>query len=130
MVLWALETCGAARSSCPRSPATASPTWPTAIAPGCRQEVVGIRPGEKLHEEMVTETDALSTVEFEDYFVILPSLETLGCGGVQQDLRGTPLCAAALPTTAAPMSEWLTVEQIAGADPSACQLQLHASEGF
>ena len=35
--------------------------------------MVGIRPGEKLHEEMITETDALNCVEFEKYFVILPS---------------------------------------------------------
>lgn len=44
-----------------------------AVAPDCRVEVVGIRPGEKLHEEMITDTDALNTVEFDDYYVILPS---------------------------------------------------------
>jgi len=44
-----------------------------AIAPDCKIEIVGIRPGEKLHEEMITETDALNSVEFEKYFVILPS---------------------------------------------------------
>jgi FlaA1/EpsC-like NDP-sugar epimerase len=44
-----------------------------AIAPDCKVQIVGIRPGEKLHEEMITGTDALSTVEFDDYFVILPS---------------------------------------------------------
>ena len=43
-----------------------------AIAPDCKHKIVGIRPGEKLHEEMITETDALNTIEFEDYFVILP----------------------------------------------------------
>lgn len=48
----------------------------TAVAPDARVEIVGIRPGEKLHEEMITETDALSTVAFEDYFAILPSYET------------------------------------------------------
>ena len=36
-------------------------------------EIVGIRPGEKLHEELITTTDALNTVEFNDYYVILPS---------------------------------------------------------
>jgi UDP-N-acetylglucosamine 4,6-dehydratase (inverting) len=46
----------------------------TAIAPEAKIEVVGIRPGEKLHEEMITATDGLSTIEFEDYFVILPSM--------------------------------------------------------
>ena len=45
-----------------------------AIAPEAKIEIVGIRPGEKLHEEMITATDALSTVEFDNYYVILPSL--------------------------------------------------------
>ena len=44
-----------------------------AIAPQARHEVLGIRPGEKLHEEMITSTDSLATIEFPDYFVILPS---------------------------------------------------------
>jgi FlaA1/EpsC-like NDP-sugar epimerase len=44
-----------------------------AVAPECRQEVIGIRPGEKLHEEMITSTDALNTIEFPDYYVILPA---------------------------------------------------------
>jgi len=44
-----------------------------AIDSNCKIEVVGIRPGEKIHEEMITETDAINTIEFEDYFVILPS---------------------------------------------------------
>ncbi len=44
-----------------------------AINPDCRLEISGIRPGEKLHEDMITVTDALSTVEFDDYYVILPA---------------------------------------------------------
>ena len=45
-----------------------------AVAPDARLELVGIRPGEKLHEEMITITDALNTIEFDEYFVILPSM--------------------------------------------------------
>lgn len=45
-----------------------------AIAPFCKTEVVGIRPGEKLHEEMITETDALSTIDIGRYYAILPSV--------------------------------------------------------
>ena len=44
-----------------------------AIAPDCKHEIVGIRPGEKLHEEMVTVTDAMNTIEFDDYYAIIPS---------------------------------------------------------
>jgi UDP-N-acetylglucosamine 4,6-dehydratase (inverting) len=46
----------------------------TAIAPSCKTENVGIRPGEKLHEEMITETDALNTIDLGDYYAILPSV--------------------------------------------------------
>lgn len=45
-----------------------------AIAPDCKQKIIGIRPGEKLHEEMITESDALNTLEFDDYYVIVPSI--------------------------------------------------------
>ena len=47
-----------------------------AIAPELPQVTVGIRPGEKLHEIMVTEDDARSTVELPDRYVILPSDNT------------------------------------------------------
>lgn len=47
----------------------------TAIAPDARHEMVGMRPGEKLHEEMITTTDAIGTIEFSRYFVILPSTQ-------------------------------------------------------
>ena len=36
---------------------------------------MGIRPGEKLHEEMITESDSMNTLEFDDYFVIVPSIQ-------------------------------------------------------
>lgn len=45
-----------------------------AIAPDIEHEVIGIRPGEKLHEIMITEDDARSTIELSDRYVILPSL--------------------------------------------------------
>lgn len=43
------------------------------IAPNAKLDIIGIRPGEKLHEEMITETDALNSIEFDEYYVILPS---------------------------------------------------------
>lgn len=46
----------------------------TAIAPNLPQVEVGIRPGEKLHEEMITETDALNTIDIGKYYAILPSV--------------------------------------------------------
>ena len=43
-----------------------------AIAPECKHEIVGIRPGEKLHEVMITDDDARHTVEFDEYYVVEP----------------------------------------------------------
>ena len=43
-----------------------------AVAPEATQKIIGIRPGEKLHEQMIGEEDALSTYEYEDHFKILP----------------------------------------------------------
>jgi len=44
-----------------------------AVAPNCEKKIIGIRPGEKLHEEMITSTDAMNTIEFKNLYVILPS---------------------------------------------------------
>ena len=43
-----------------------------AIAPECEQEVVGIRPGEKLHEVMIPRASSRHTIEFENYYIIEP----------------------------------------------------------
>jgi len=45
-----------------------------AIGPECDIRDVGIRPGEKLHEEMITDTDSLNTIDLGDYYVIMPSV--------------------------------------------------------
>lgn len=47
-----------------------------AIAPKCDVKIIGIRPGEKIHETMITSDDAISTIEFDDYYVIIPSTES------------------------------------------------------
>ena len=44
-----------------------------AIAPNAKTEIIGIRPGEKLHEVMISSDDALNTIEFESHYVIQPS---------------------------------------------------------
>lgn len=46
-----------------------------ALAPGCKLEITGIRPGEKLHEMMVPDDDARRTVEFDDFYVIQPDFQ-------------------------------------------------------
>lgn len=48
------------------------------VAPECKQEVVGIRPGEKLHEQMIGAEDAYYTFEYPDHFKILPAINDWG----------------------------------------------------
>ena len=51
------------------------------IAPEARQEIVGIRPGEKLHEQMISAEDAYYTYEYPMHFKILPAINNWGtCG--------------------------------------------------
>lgn len=45
-----------------------------AVAPECRIKYVGVRPGEKLHEEMITDTDSLHTLDLGSYYAILPAV--------------------------------------------------------
>jgi FlaA1/EpsC-like NDP-sugar epimerase len=44
-----------------------------AFASNCKIKVSGLRPGEKMHEEMITTSDSYNTLEYKDYYVILPS---------------------------------------------------------
>lgn len=82
-----------------------------AVAPDCKTEIVGVRPGEKLHEEMVTLTDAINTVEFDDYFVILPSMP-FWCQDEFMASNGGRLCPQGFSYNSGSNTEWLTVEQL------------------
>ena len=74
MVMHALEFAWGGEIFIPKIPSYKILDVAEAIAPNCKKEIVGIRPGEKLHEDMITQTDALNCVEFDEYFVILPSI--------------------------------------------------------
>jgi UDP-N-acetylglucosamine 4,6-dehydratase len=48
------------------------------ISPSAKQEIIGVRPGEKLHEQMIGSDDALFTYEYDEYFKILPQINNWG----------------------------------------------------
>lgn len=73
MVLWCIEHAWGGEILVPKIPSYRITDVATAIAPECRQEVVGIRPGEKIHEEMITESDSFNTVDLGAYYAILPA---------------------------------------------------------
>jgi UDP-N-acetylglucosamine 4,6-dehydratase (inverting) len=73
MVLWAIGNALGKEIFVPKIPSYKIETVAKAIAPEARLEYIGIRPGEKLHEEMITESDSYNTIEFDRYYAILPS---------------------------------------------------------
>ena len=73
MVLWAIENALGGEIFVPKIPSYRIETVVKAIAPNSTLEYIGIRPGEKLHEEMITESDSYNTIEFDKYYAILPS---------------------------------------------------------
>lgn len=99
----------------PRIPSYRIGDVATAIGPQCEQPIVGIRPGEKIHEEMITETDALQTIQTDKHYIIVPMLY----GHVAADLMkrysevhgGTPV-PEGFSYNSGKNTEWLSVEQI------------------
>ncbi len=73
MVLWALEHADGGEIFVPKIPSYRITDVAKAIGPKCEQLIVGIRPGEKLHEEMITSSDSSSTVDLGAYYAILSS---------------------------------------------------------
>ena len=73
LVLWAIENAIGGELFVPKIPSYNIETVAKAIAPKAKLEYVGIRPGEKMHEEMITESDSYNTIEFDRYYAILPS---------------------------------------------------------
>lgn len=74
LVFFALENHLGGEIFVPKIPSYNITTLAKAIAPKSKIEIIGIRPGEKLHEEMISSTDSLNTIELGDYFAILPSI--------------------------------------------------------
>jgi len=83
-----------------------------AVAPGKRTKVVGIRPGEKLHEQMIGIEDSPNTFEYDDYFKILP---TINNWDPEADLvKGGVLVPEDFVYTSDQNSDWMTVAQLQG----------------
>ena len=73
MVLWSIEHAWGGEILVPKIPSYRVTDVATAIAPDCRQKIVGVRPGEKIHEEMITTSDSFNTVDLGAYYAILSS---------------------------------------------------------
>ena len=73
MVLWSIENAWGGEVLVPKIPSYRIVDVAAAIGPKCEHKVVGIRPGEKIHEEMITASDSFNTVDLGNYYAILPT---------------------------------------------------------
>lgn len=85
----------------------------TALAPECEQEIVGIRPGEKLHEILIPEDEARQTYEFEDFFAIQPSISNHdNLGELKYEGHQGKLVADGFSYVSDTNDQWVTAEQL------------------
>jgi UDP-N-acetylglucosamine 4,6-dehydratase/5-epimerase len=82
-----------------------------AVAPECRIEEIGIRPGEKLHEVIVGEDDARHTLEFDDYYAILPPFHEWDRDAYVKT-RGGKWCESGFTYSSDTNTQWLSVDEL------------------
>ena len=81
-----------------------------AISNDARQEVVGIRPGEKLHEQMIGEEDSYYTYEYDDYYKILPSIHDWSKDPLR--VGGGKLVPEGFQYTSDNNSDWMGIDEL------------------
>jgi UDP-N-acetylglucosamine 4,6-dehydratase (inverting) len=113
LVLFALRNMWGGEMFVPKIPSYRIADVAEAIGPRCEQEIVGIRPGEKLHEEMITETDSFSTVEFDRYYVVLPSVQQWDVDEFMSAFGGK-MCEPGFRYSSGENDEWLSVDDLRG----------------
>ena len=91
MVLWAIENAWGGEILVPKIPSYRVVDVAAAIGPGLEHRVVGVRPGEKIHEEMITASDSFNTVDLGRYYAILPSNGQLDTEGYCERWRAAPV---------------------------------------
>ena len=111
LVLWALEHGTGGEILVPKIPSFRITDLAQAVAPSASHPVVGIRPGEKLHEEMITASDSHSTVDLGPYYAVLPS----GDAALQQryvDATGARPVAPGFTFNSGTNDRFLTVDEL------------------
>jgi UDP-N-acetylglucosamine 4,6-dehydratase len=111
MVLWALENALGGEVLVPKIPSYRITDVAEAIGPSCEKPITGIRPGEKIHEEMITASDSVTTIDLGPYYAILPINSS-----VQQQYHESGIAYSPVPAGFAYNSgsnpDFLSVEQL------------------
>lgn len=110
-VLTCLERMRGGEIFIPKIPSMKVTDLARAIAPDCKTKIIGIRPGEKLHEVMVPEDDAHHAIEYKDYFVILPAFHDWSKDQYIVQNGGRP-CPDGFYYSSDTNTSWLTIEEL------------------
>lgn len=110
LVLKSLETMQGGEIYVPKIPSYRITDLAEAVGPECKREIVGIRPGEKIHEEMITETDGLGSYEFDNHYVIAPAIKFSGMGN--PEITGGKKCPEGFKYNSGTNDKWLNVEDL------------------
>ena len=93
LVLWAIENSEGGEILVPKIPSYRLIDLAEAIGPSCEQKIIGVRPGEKIHEEMISANDSVSTVDLGDIYAVLPSHDWFDADTYQRKHSATPVTA-------------------------------------
>ena len=113
MVLWALEHAAGGEIFVPKIPSYRITELAAAVGPECEHPVIGIRPGEKVHEEMITSSDSFNTVDLGPYFAILPSAGKLSIEEYCKLKNGKPV-APGYAYNSGSNDQFLSVDELRG----------------
>jgi UDP-N-acetylglucosamine 4,6-dehydratase/5-epimerase len=111
MVMHALFTAWGGELFVPKIPSYRITDVATAVDPNCKQVVVGIRPGEKIHEEMITYSDSFYTYDLGKYYVILPPTHSWKLNDFIKEFNAV-LIPQGFSYNSGDNSEWETVESM------------------
>jgi len=115
LVFFALENTIGGEIFIPKIPSYQITELAKAIAPNAEHKIVGIRPGEKIHEEMITETDSLNTIELDRHYVIVPNKPHTNFSEVIQkymEYYDAKLVKEGFSYSSGTNTEWLDIETI------------------
>lgn len=111
MVLHALETAWGGELFVPKIPSYKIMDVAKAIGPNCEHKINGIRPGEKIHEEMITSSDSFTTYDLGKYYVILPQVTNFNLGDYIKNFNAK-LVPQGFHYTSENNAEWETIDSL------------------
>jgi len=111
MVMHALKNAWGGEIFIPKIPSYKITDVASAIAPCCEQITVGIRPGEKVHEEMITPSDSFYTYDLGKYYTILPATHNWSLSDFKQEF-GAKLVEPGFAYNSGDNTEWETIESL------------------